>query len=79
MGSIASGIWAARAPLTVEGSTADFLCLGAGFPAAATLAARFAGRLLSHTRSDAPAVLRLLSRAGRLRAISSWVRPERTL
>ena len=45
------------------------------------MAPRFAlaGRLLSQTRSAAPAVLRLVLRAGRLRAISSWVRPESTL
>ena len=50
-----------------------------GAAAGADLAACLAGRLLSHTRSAGPALLRLVLRAGRLRAISSWVRPERTL
>src|SRR5438034_11518344 len=79
IGSIALGISAARAPLIAEGSILAFLRDGAGFSAAAVFVARFAGRLLAQTRSDAPAVLRLLSRAGRLRAISSCVRPESTL
>src|SRR5437899_2806418 len=79
IGSIVSGISAALAPLIFDASTFDFFRAGAALLAAAVFAARFAGRLLSHTRSDAPAVVRLLSRAGRLRAISSCVRPESTL
>src|SRR5262249_52754654 len=55
--------------------------LGAGAVPAVFLgaAARLAGRLLFHSRSVAPAVFFFSLRAGRLRAISSWVRPERTL
>ena len=53
--------------------------MNAGFSATVVFALRFAGRLLAQTRSDAPAVLSLLLRAGRFRAISSCVRPERTL
>src|SRR5690242_15710077 len=83
IGSIAVGISAARAPLIAETSILDFLRAAAGLSAAAGFAAAlelcFAGRLLAHTRSDAPAVLRLPSRAGRFRAISSCVRPESTL
>ena len=40
---------------------------------------RLAGGLVAQTRSDAPAVLRLVLRAGRFCAISSCVRPESTL
>src|SRR5205807_7334221 len=57
-----------------------FFLAGAAFAAVpAAFTTRFAGRLLSHTRSAAPAVLRLVLRAGRLREIYSCVRPESTL
>ena len=47
--------------------------------AALAFAARLAGRLLSQTRSAAPAVFRFSFRAGRFCAISSCVRPDSTL
>src|SRR5207248_713150 len=53
--------------------------VGASAAGATAFRPRAAGRLLAHTRSAAPAVLRLVLRAGRLRAISSCVRPESTL
>src|SRR6185437_2214266 len=66
MGSIDSGIAALRAPLSESRSIltlrlADLT--GAVLAAGADL--RAAGLLLAHTRSDAPAVLRLLFLAGR--------------
>src|SRR6185437_13261961 len=80
MGSIDSGIAALRAPLSESRSilslrlAADLT--GAVLAAGADL--RAAGLLLAQTRSDAPAVLRLLFLAGRFCAISCWVRPEST-
>ena len=60
-----------------------FLGAGVDEDAAAVFAdfaaPRAAGRLLAHTRSAAPAVLRFDFFTGRLRAISSWVRPDSAL
>src|SRR5581483_12213534 len=72
---------ALRAPGTASRSIFGRFFAGAAVLALATAAfcEFFAGRLLAHTRSDAPAVLRFVFRAGRFLAISSWLRPERTL
>src|SRR5207245_1354934 len=56
-----------------------FLAGAAGAGASVPPVLRVAGRLLAQTRSAAPAVSRLVWRAGRLRAISSCVLPESTL
>ena len=87
MGSMAAGMGALRAPLRParwktpglagNGPLGGVAGWGTGWSGWGAEAAPRAGRL-SQTRSEAPAVWRLAWRAGRLRAISSWVRPERT-
>ena len=82
IGSMAAGISASRAPLRLARSYLGFFLAGTGLADAAGCAearARLAGGLVAQTRSAAPAVSRFVLRAGRLRAISSWVRPESTL
>src|SRR4051794_20287146 len=82
IGSIEAGISASFAPFRFARSYLTFFLGGAVLGALAGWSAarvRLAGGLVSQTRSAAPAVLRLVLRGGRFCAISSWVRPERTL
>src|ERR1017187_7018470 len=82
MGSMAAGMAALRAPFTAARSvfSLGFEARDAGGfgSGGAEVRAFLAGRLEAHTRPVSPAVWRLVLRAGRLRAISSWVRPEST-